>query len=90
MREANEALSLGAASTSANPPTGSKCNADLSPAPARQVVRKVVVKSDDEHDGNETEPADVDENTNDIEIVDYQSLKAMADADHKVRSYLTW
>ena len=89
VQEATEVSSLAAGSTSAKPTTGSKRKAaESSPGPAHWVARKVVIDSDDEHDGNETEPADVDENGSDIETTTYQSLKAMADADDEVMCYL--
>ncbi len=68
--------------------TGSKYNADLSPALACQVVCKVIAESDDKHNSNQTEAtelADVNENADDVKIVGYQSLKTMANADYEVR-----
>src|SRR6266540_4845635 len=58
VREANDAPSLSTASTSAKLSTGSKRKAavNLSPAPACCMVYKVVIDSDDEHNGNKTEP----------------------------------
>jgi hypothetical protein len=90
VREANNVQSLATGSTSAKLSTGTKRKAivNLSPAPARRVVNKVVVVSDDGNetkpDGNDTEPAE-DEDVNDADISS-QSLQAMADADHEVRS----
>ena len=63
---------------------------NLSPAPARRLATKVVVASDDDHDeqdGYETEPAE-DDNANNADVLS-QSLQAMADADHKVKSYIS-
>ena len=76
--------SLASASISAS--SKHKAAVNLSPAPARCMVHKVVIDSDDEHDGNETEPA-ADEDANDTDVSS-QSLQAMADADHEVRSFL--
>ena len=95
VREANEEPSLSTGSTTAKPSTGTKRRAaeHLSPAPRRRVFDKAVVDSDDDHrnntepDGNETEPAD-DEEANDADISS-QSLQAMANADHEVRSLCT-
>jgi len=58
------------------------------------MVHKVVIDSDDEHDGNKTKPDGnktepaADEDANDTDVSS-QSLQAMADADHEVRSFLT-
>src|SRR6266545_776933 len=96
VQEANDVPSLSTASNSAKPSTESKCKAagNLSPAPVCRMVHKVVIDSDDEHDGNktkpdgkETEPA-ADEDANDTDVSS-QSLQAMADVDHEVRSFLT-
>lgn len=86
--KANDAPSVSTASTSTKPSTGSKRKAavNLSPAPARRMVHKVVIDSDNEHDGNKTEPA-VDEDPNNTDVSS-QSLQAMADTDHEVRSFL--
>jgi hypothetical protein len=87
--------SLVTGSTSAKPFAGTKCKAivNLSPAPlVLRVVNRVVDDSDDgnetELDGNETEPAG-DEDMNDADVSS-QSLQAMADADHVVRSLHTF
>ena len=91
VREANDAPSLASASTSAR--SKRKAAVNLSPAPGRRTVHKVVIDSDDEHDGNETEPDGnetepaADEDANDADVSS-QSLQAMADADHEVRSFL--
>ncbi len=96
VRDANEVSSLATGSTTAKPSTGTKRKAavNLSPGPTRRVVNKAVVDSDDDDDGNDTEPAGYetelaeDEDPNDADISS-QSLQAMADADHEVRSLHT-
>jgi hypothetical protein len=95
VREANDVQSLVTGSTSAKPFAGTKHKAivNLSPAPlVRHVVNRVVDDSDDGNetklDGNETEPAG-DEDVNDADVSS-QSLQAMADADHVVRSLHTF
>jgi len=84
VREANDVQPLATGSAG----TKRKAIVNLSPAPARHVVNRVVDDSDDgnetEPDGNETEPAG-DEDVNDADVSS-QSLQAMADADHAVRS----
>jgi hypothetical protein len=93
VRDANEVPSLATGSTTAKPSTGTKRKAavNLSPGPTRRVVNKAVVELDDDNDGNDTEPDGYktepaeDEDPNDADISS-QSLQAMADADHKVRS----
>jgi hypothetical protein len=95
VREANETpLATSSTSGSAQPFTASgtkrKAPVNLSPAPARRLATKVVVASDDDHDeqdGYETEPAE-DDDANDADVSS-QSLQAMADADHKVKSYIS-
>lgn len=58
IRDAKEVAALATGSTTAKPSTGSKRKAtvNLSPGPTRRVVNKAVVDSDDNDNGNDTEP----------------------------------
>jgi hypothetical protein len=75
-------------SSSASIRPGVKCKAQRDPAPEHRVTRKVVIDSDADDvvadssdDGATTEPA-----TEPADDDDYESIKAMADADNQVRT----